>query len=174
MEEILNTFNENRYKWEYKYYGYINKLVAYDKDDIANEVLLRMITKYNEGKIDMSNLKNYMFITYRNYVNELTIKEKTDSFREIKDDYLTNDTEEIIEIEKDPRLTMILGIIGKSKYNELLKYYDRDNYRLNSNIIDYEDDDEITPILEFNKSDRRRYIDWRRKIKMGLKEKNML
>jgi len=129
MEEILEVLDRNRKKWEYKYYGYINQIRGYDKDDIYNEVFLKVYKQYQLGRIDMDTIEDYIFISYRNTLIQLSNKKgnQTNSHIEYVDDIREDvgEGQDYIEYfnEDNPIRKKIKEIIGDDNFNELIEYY---------------------------------------------------
>lgn len=130
MEEILKVLDKNRRKWEYKYSGYINQLVSYDKDDIYNEVFMRVYKQYQLGRIDMDTIEDYIFIAYRNTLYGLCEKKNNqkNNFIEYDDDIREDigegsDYIEYYVVEDNPIRKKIKEIIGDDNFNELIEYY---------------------------------------------------
>jgi hypothetical protein len=129
MEEILKVLDTNRRKWEYKYSGYIKQIVSYDKDDIYNEVFLKVYKQYQLGRIDMNTIEDYIFISYRNTIIALANKKgnKKNSHIEYVDDIREDFGEgsDYIEYFNDdnPIKKKIIEIIGDDNFNELIEYY---------------------------------------------------
>jgi hypothetical protein len=168
MEEIVELFEELRGSWEYNFYGYIKKLSPLDKDDIANGVLLKLFTAYEEDRIDMKNLKNYMFITYRNHIYGLFNKKKTISIDNVEIYQQASPDVDYIEVyEYNPIIKKIEKLIGVKQCQEIIAFY--------ANKLSTDKDD-INPRTgeTFNGTDSRRYETWRRKLRFFLnnKEKN--
>ena len=146
MEEIIDLLNKVRRKYEYAFSGYI-QLIDETKDDIYQEVLLSLLTKYKQNKIDMANLENYIFITYRNHVYSLS--RKTIRRRENSDkiDWYEEDLEdgfgEVYDDDTTRILNRIKEIIGEERYNQLVEYYkhlllnrkDRKKWREENHLI---------------------------------------
>ena len=123
MEElqIKELLDKVRRKYEYAFSGYFKYV---DRDEAYSEVLFRLLDKYNEGRIDISNVENYMFITYRNYLYGCW----RDSQRynpNITPDMLPEDTYDTqYEFYEDPMLSKIKDIL-QFDYDEMLKYHSR-------------------------------------------------
>jgi hypothetical protein len=129
MEEILKVLDTNRRKWEYKYSGFFNQIVSYDKDDVYNEVFLKVSKQYQLGMIDMDTIEDYIFITYRNTLIQLSNKKGNQRNNHIEyDDCIREDVGEgsdYIEYynEDNPIRKKIIEIIGDDNFNELIQYY---------------------------------------------------
>jgi hypothetical protein len=129
MKEILEVLDKNRKKWEYKYSGFIKQIISYDKDDIYNEVFIRVYRQYQLGRIDMDTIEDYIFISYRNTIIQLSNKKGNQKNNHIEyDDDIREDVGEgsdYIEYFNDdnPIRKKIKEIIGSDNFNELIEYY---------------------------------------------------
>jgi len=164
MEEILNVFEENRKKWEYHFSGYLRKVLPMDKDDVANGVLLKILEAYKNNKIDMDNLSNYMFISYRNHLYGLYNKKRTLYTEDMKIVEENEENDGFIEVFEDenPILKKIEEIIGVNRLKEIISYYE---YKLSP-----KGEEVLNPFTnsKFTEADKKRYQIWRRKIKKYL------
>ena len=161
MNEIVKILNKNKKKWEHYMYGYFNKLKGkYDKDDVSQMVLLKVFKKYQEDKIDMDDIENYLFLAYRNTVYTLC---KKFTNKEIQYDVIIdNDTyEEEYEFYPidSPVLNKIKKILGEDGYKEILRFYD-----LKGNMKRVHPNSKPE---EYNYTDKDidRFYRWREKIK---------
>ena len=124
MNEIINVLNKNRRKWEYYLSGYFNKLKGrYDTEDVYQEVLIKLFEKYQQNKINMNDLENYMFLTYRNCVFQLSKKLTNQEIQ--YDIYIDVDTyEEDYELFQSPTIEKIRMILGEEDYQNILRFYE--------------------------------------------------
>lgn len=129
MKEILEVLDKNRKKWEYKYSGFIKQIISYDKDDIYNEVFIRVYRQYQLGRIDMDTIEDYIFISYRNTIIQLSNKKGNQKNNHIE--YVDDIREDVgegsdyIEYYNDdnPIRKKIIELIGDDNFNELIEYY---------------------------------------------------
>lgn len=160
MNEIIKVLNENRKRWEYYFSGYYKKLPI-DKDDIFNDVVIKIIDAYNNNQIKMDNLTNYSFITYRNYIYQLYKDNKKNMVDNIDDCNIIDEIPSYEFFEPKSKLRLqIEEIIGEDAYNELLLYYE---YKSSKN----KKKDNFNPYTNrpFEERDKVRYYHWRKKIK---------
>ena len=124
MEEIIKVLNKNKRKWEYYLSGYFNKLKGkYDAEDVYQEVLIKLFEKYQEDKINMDDLENYMFLTYRNCVYHLSNKLVNKEIQYCEN--IDNETyEEDFELYSSPTIEIIKKILGEETYKDIIRFYE--------------------------------------------------